>query len=94
MSARPQMNLTPPEDLPSALAAEGDPMPGVCARRLLMVVALLVVFGLTMLYSTSYNVVGTKHFKFQLIGGKKRRAAISMAATIPIQNHRPAAIRR
>ena len=27
MSARSQMNLTPPEDLPSALAAEGDPMP-------------------------------------------------------------------
>ena len=67
MSARPQINLTPPEDLPSTLAAEGDPMPGVCARRLLTVVALLVVFGLTMLYSTSYNVVGTKHFKFQLI---------------------------
>ncbi|MBQ4106810.1 MAG: FtsW/RodA/SpoVE family cell cycle protein, partial [Lentisphaeria bacterium] len=67
MSAHPQMNLTPPDDLPAALASEDDLMPSVCARRLLMIVALLVVFGLTMLYSTSYNVVGTKHFKFQII---------------------------
>lgn len=38
-----------------------------CARWLLIVVAILTVFGLTMLYSTSYNVAGAKYFQNQLM---------------------------
>ncbi len=37
------------------------------ARWLLLVVTLLVVFGLTMLYSASYNTAGLKYFRNQLI---------------------------
>lgn len=37
------------------------------AQGLLLITALLVVFGLTMLYSASYGVAGAKYFRNQLI---------------------------
>ena len=56
-----QLSLDTPDDLPGALLEHGEEAESsVCARRLLCVVAILVVFGLTMLYSTSYNVAGLR----------------------------------
>lgn len=60
-------NIIIPEDLPGALGRGPVVDSIVYARRLLIVVALLTVFGLTMLYSTSYNVSGAKFFQNQLL---------------------------
>ena len=51
---------------------------------LLLVVTLIVVFGLTMLYSASYNTDGLKYFRNQIIWaamGGLGGAAVSSSAT-------------
>ncbi len=56
-----------PDD-PSASCAEADRASVISsARWLLVIVTLLVVFGLTMLYSASYGTAGLKYFRNQLI---------------------------
>ncbi len=57
-----------PEELPGSLTDAGGGADSIVyARRLVVVVALLTVFGLTMLYSTSYNMAGVKYFQNQLM---------------------------
>ena len=63
-----QLSLDTPDDLPGAILEQSEEAESsVCARRLLGIVAILIVFGLTMLYSTSYNVAGLRFFKFQIL---------------------------
>ena len=72
-----QFNTMPhPEDLPAELSDGGGAAAASGARILLIVTAVLVVFGLTMLYSTSSmfyapklpsGVMGMKYFRMQLI---------------------------
>jgi cell division protein FtsW len=50
-----------------------------CASLLIVSVVLLVFFGLTMLYSTSYGQVGTKFFSMQLLW-----AGIGLAAALTV----------
>ncbi len=56
------------EEIASGVVDQGNSGDSVIyARRLLMVVALLCCFGLTMLYSTSYNASGAEYFRKQLM---------------------------
>ncbi len=60
-------NILRPEDLPAHLTGEENSDGVNYAGWLLCVVTILTVFGLTMLYSTSYNVAGVKYFQNQLM---------------------------
>lgn len=60
-------NCLLPDDLPSHLSEHERIDSLSFARWLLCIVTLLTVFGLTMLYSTSYNVAGVKYFQNQLM---------------------------
>ncbi len=52
----------------AAAETDGNPQEAIkLIRRLLVVVMLLTVFGLTMLYSASYGTAGMKFFRNQLI---------------------------
>ncbi|MGE4564826.1 MAG: FtsW/RodA/SpoVE family cell cycle protein [Victivallaceae bacterium] len=56
------------DELATGVVSQDDAADAVIyARRLLMVVALLCCFGLTMLYSTSYNAAGAEYFRKQLM---------------------------
>ena len=64
------------EDIPAELTGGGESASASGARLLLIVTALLVVFGLTMLYSTSSmlyapklpnGVMGMKYFRMQIL---------------------------
>ena len=52
-----------------------------CACGVIICVVLIVLFGLTMLYSTSYGLVGTRFFSMQLLwGGIGLAAALAVVA--------------
>ncbi len=66
MIGRMQM-MPPQEKLPAEFLGGSESAAISASRVLLIVTTLLVVFGLTMLYSTSYGVAGMKYFRMQLI---------------------------
>ena len=66
MIGRVQM-MPPPEKLPGEILGGSENAAASAARTLLIVTSLLLVFGLTMLYSTSYGVVGSKYFRLQFL---------------------------
>ncbi|MBO5689430.1 MAG: FtsW/RodA/SpoVE family cell cycle protein, partial [Lentisphaeria bacterium] len=59
--------MSPQENLPADFLGNSESAAASAARDLLIVTTLLVVFGLTMLYSTSYGVAGIKYFRMQII---------------------------
>ena len=59
--------MSPQENLPAEFLGNSESAAASAARDLLIVTTLLVVFGLTMLYSTSYGVAGIKYFRVQII---------------------------
>lgn len=66
MIGRMQM-MSPQDRLPAEIVGGGEKASASAARDLLIVTTLLLVFGLTMLYSTSYGLAGMKYFRMQLI---------------------------
>ena len=66
MIGRMQM-MSQQEKLPAEFLGGDENAAAGAARVLLVITTILVVFGLTMLYSTSYGVAGMKYFRMQLI---------------------------
>ncbi len=56
-----------PEEIPAELVTSRTDAVVSGVRDLLIVTGLLVAFGLTMLYSTSYGIAGIKYFRMQII---------------------------